>query len=93
MQRSKTKRRANKQNLVRKVIIKMQAETAYNVIQALTDKERQRLFAMLGIAVKDKKEKEKKASPVMSKEEFYEATLHFMNTKRLKKYGYKLTAV
>lgn len=36
----------------------MLAETAYNVIQALPDKELQRLYRMLGVLPEAKKEKE-----------------------------------
>lgn len=71
----------------------MLAETAYNVIQVLTESERARLFVMLGVKSESVIAKKENKSPVWTAQEFYDAALQVMNAKRAKKNGYELKAV
>ncbi|QEE49624.1 hypothetical protein FUA48_08520 [Flavobacterium alkalisoli] len=70
----------------------MKAETAYNVIQALPEEEKNRLFLMLGMT---KKEKTKKVNENMDNliQEYKEMALKILTDRKVKKYGNPLTPV
>lgn len=66
----------------------MQAETAYNVIQALPEAEKERLYAMLDKARKPA-QKAKRESKFWTKEECAEILLMHLEKTRERKYGKK----
>ncbi|WP_330442050.1 hypothetical protein [Flavobacterium sp. C4GT6] len=70
----------------------MKAETAYNVIQALPEEEKNRLFLMLGMT---KKEKTKKVNENMDNliQEYKEMALKILNDRKAKKFANSLTPV
>lgn len=70
----------------------MKAETAYNVIQALPEGEKDRLFTMLGITKKETVKKEKESMQDMI-QEYKEMVLKQLNDRKMKKYGYSLKPV
>ncbi|KGO84451.1 hypothetical protein GN157_05665 [Flavobacterium rakeshii] len=70
----------------------MKAETAYNVIQALPEEEKNRLFLMLGMT---KKEKTKKVNENMDNliQEYKEMALKILTDRKAKKFANSLTPV
>jgi len=65
----------------------MKAETAYNVIQALPETEKQRLYNMLGITKKPKAVKKKEDAKFLTLEQCTEMILKQLTERRNKKYG------
>lgn len=69
----------------------MQAETVYNVVQALSEAEKERLYTMLGV-----NEKVKEAKPdtkFLTKEQYTDLLLKQLNGNKSKKFENKMKAI
>lgn len=64
----------------------MKAETAYNVIQALPEAEKNRLFVMLGLIEKPKQNTQDKCN-TPTVQEYKEWALKHLTDRKVKKYG------